>query len=169
MKNSTAKIIGALFAIIGAVCVCYPIITSLWIEIMVGAGLIIGAVFALIEIPYERGFWDKIYYLCLTILYAAGGIFMFVNPAGATAAIMIALGVIFIMEGLLIFVYWIKSQRKHRGIMLLNGIVTFILGVLILGNIYTGLWFIGTLVGIDLIFTGITMLARPIPEFPQEN
>ena len=62
MKNSTAKIIGALFAIIGAVCVCYPIITSLWIEIMVGAGLIIGAVFALIEIPYERGFWDKIYY-----------------------------------------------------------------------------------------------------------
>ncbi len=94
---------------------------------------------------------------------------MFANPAGATAAIMIALGVIFIMEGLLIFVYWMKSQRKHRGIMLLNGIVTFILGVLILGNIYTGLWFIGTLVGIDLIFTGITMVAMPIPEFPQEN
>lgn len=169
MKNSTAKIIGALFAIIGAVCICYPIITSLWIEIMVGAGLIIGAVFALIEIPYERGFWDKIYYLCLTILYATGGIFMFANPAGATAAIMIALGVIFIMEGLLIFVYWMKSQRKYRGIMLLNGIVTFILGVLILGNIYTGLWFIGTLVGIDLIFTGITMVAMPIPEFPQGN
>ena len=161
MKTSTAKIIGALFAVIGVVCICYPIITSIWIEIMVGAGLITGAVFALVKIPSEEGLWNKIYYLCISALYAAGGIFMFCNPVGGTAAVMIALGIMFLMEGVLILLYWANTLKKRHALMLLNGIITLILGALILANISTGLWFIGTLVGVDLIFTGIAIFAAP--------
>jgi len=166
MKNSSTKIIGALFAIVGIICMCYPIITSLWIEIIVGAGLVVGAMFALVEIPSEEGFWDKVYYLCLALLYAVGGIFMFINPIAGTAAIMVALGVVFLLEGILILVYWSKIQKNRRGLLLLNGVVTLILGLLILTNINDGLWFIGTLVGIDLIFTGITMLVSSSVTLP---
>ena len=47
----------------------------------------------------------------------------------------------------------------HKGLLLFNGIITLILGILIWAEWpFSGLWVIGTLVGIDAIFTGWTWI-----------
>ena len=45
-------------------------------------------------------------------------------------------------------------------LMLVNGAVTIALGALVLFNPSLGIWFIGVLAGIDLIFSGAALMAR---------
>ena len=42
----------------------------------------------------------------------------------------------------------------------MNGAVTVVLGALVLFNLSYGIWFVGVLAGIDLLFSGITLIAR---------
>ncbi len=163
MKNSNI-IYGILFAVLGFFCILYPIVSTLWVEIMVGVGLIAGGIFTLAAFPKQREAFVKIFYVLLGILYIIGGIFVIANPILGAAALMTALGVIFILEGILIFFYLSKVRSAgglFKTMSLINGIITLILGVLVLANPGAGIWFIGTLVGIDLLFTGISMAFRP--------
>jgi uncharacterized membrane protein HdeD (DUF308 family) len=45
----------------------------------------------------------------------------------------------------------------HKGWILISGAITLLLGILIWAQWpYSGLWVIGTFIGIDMILTGIT-------------
>ncbi len=163
MKNSNL-IYGILFAILGFFCILYPAFSTLWLEIMVGLGLFAGAIFTFMLLPRQRDFSGKAFYALLGVLYAAGGVFIVANPVQGAAALMTALGFIFIFEGLLVLMWLSKMKaapRVFKGMSLLNGIVTLVLGVLVLLNPSAGMWFIGTLVGIDLLFTGLSMAFSP--------
>lgn len=158
MKTISSKPVGFLFVLLGVICIFYPVVTSLWINLMVAIGLIVGAVFAIFRIPSGDSAWDKFFSIVLAVIYFAGGLFMFQNPAEGVAAMMFALGIMFLAEGLAMLVYAFKTSGKAKTLILINGLVAAILGILVLSNIGSGLWFIGTLVGIKFIFTGAAVL-----------
>lgn len=162
MKKQS-KLIGALYVLVGVLCMCYPIVSSLWVEIFIGAAFLAGGIFALFNIPSGDGFWGKAFYAAIAVLYAVGGVSLLMFPVWGTVVIMIMLGAIFFAEGVIMLAYW--STLLNAPMMLVNAIVTLVLGILVLANINDGLWFIGMLVGIDLIFRGFASFANvPAPK-----
>jgi uncharacterized membrane protein HdeD (DUF308 family) len=96
------------------------------------------------------------------------------GPAAAAtqvAALALAIGVVFLAEGLVsLLVALTHRQVKGWGWGLANGIVTLVLGLLILTmKELSLLWVLGTLVGISFLFSGIDLLTfsasfHPEPE-----
>jgi uncharacterized membrane protein HdeD (DUF308 family) len=101
--------------------------------------------------------------LLSAILYLVVGVLLLVNPVAGALALTVVLAVFLIVEGIFKFIMALRV-RDHRGWgwLLASGILSAILGVLIWAQWpASGLWVIGLLVGIQLLFTGwsLVMLA----------
>jgi uncharacterized membrane protein HdeD (DUF308 family) len=72
----------------------------------------------------------------------------------------LVLAIFFLFEGVLeIILYFNIRKRPNAGWVLFDGIITLILGLLIWAHLpSTSVWVIGTLVGISLIFSGISRI-----------
>jgi uncharacterized membrane protein HdeD (DUF308 family) len=103
------------------------------------------------------------------VLYLVVG-FMFIrNPveAAATLTLMLALALMFV--GIMRIIVAVSSGSQHWVWLLLNGIITLVLGILILNQWpESGLWVIGLFIGIDMIFYGwaLVMLAIGVRSLP---
>lgn len=93
----------------------------------------------------------------LTVLV---GIAVLAQPGIALAKLTILLGFYFIFDGILTFVVaWNIKPEPGWGWMTFNGAVTVALAWMILkGWPVSGAWAIGILVGVRLLFSGMTML-----------
>ena len=150
MKNS--KFLGIVLAAIGVLCLVYPIVASVWIEIVVGACFIAASFFTLLGVSARSGAWDKAYGVLLTFLYLAAGGLMLLNLMER---------LVFTFEGVAAIALWgADKDSSNSWLVLLNGAVTLVLGALVLFNLSYGIWFVGVLAGIDLLFSGITLIAR---------
>lgn len=161
MKSN--KFIGLLLALAGFFCITFPIATSISVEIIVGVCFFVGAIFTLFQSPRQKGGWDKAIYLIIAILYAIGGFIMLAYPIQGTFMLTMVIGAIFLTQGIFTLFYWAaqKKSKVNSTMTLFNGIINILLGGIILINIEVGLSFIGLLVGINLMFTGITILMQP--------
>lgn len=151
--SNRAKIWNVLYVIVGALCICYPLASSFSVEIIVGIAMLCGAFFALAGIPSSGGFWRGLLCIVLAAIYAIGGACMLMFPSLGIVAVAFALGAVFFAEGVLMLVYWCAAQNS--AVALFNAVISLVLGVLVLANISDALWFLGVLVGIDLVFRGI--------------
>lgn len=150
---------GILFVVLGLFCVCYPILASISIDIVVGISLLAGAIFALFQMPWSGGLWGKFFYVVLMLMYAVAGILLLANPFAGTEALMLFFGFMFLAEGIVSIIYWNRLRELSGGFMvMINAIVCVILSILILFNVDMGIWFVGVLVGINFIFVGFSLL-----------
>jgi uncharacterized membrane protein HdeD (DUF308 family) len=106
-----------------------------------------------------RGFWLN---LVVGIFYAIAGLYIIFNLASAAVALTLAFGILFIAEGIftIIMAFTNRAGSSMSWLMVLNGVITLILGILVLNSWPTSaLWLIGLYVGISLLFSGISLLA----------
>ena len=101
-----------------------------------------------------------------TLFIVAGGsmISNFRDPGDAAeqvAAFALAIGIVFLVEGVVAFFNGLaNSGQPGAGWAIANGVITFILGLLIVTLKFWGLlWVLGTLVGISFLFSGIELIA----------
>ena len=91
---------------------------------------------------------------------------MLMNPLLGVLSVTLLLAVFLLVEGILELVLYFRiRQVRNAGWVLFDGIVTLILGILIWTHWpSSAVWVIGTLVGISLIFSGISrfMLAMAV-------
>jgi len=90
-----------------------------------------------------------------------GGIWLIINPEMGMTTLTIVLAVMFIIDGIseVTFSFFLKPVGGG-GMMLLNGIIGILLGVLIFAKWpASGEWAIGLLVGIKLVVDGIALLS----------
>jgi uncharacterized membrane protein HdeD (DUF308 family) len=94
----------------------------------------------------------------LALLYGIAGIYMLMNPLLGVLSLTLLLAVFLLVEGILEMALYFRIRRvRHAGWVLFDGIVTLILGILIWAQWpSSSVWVIGTLVGISLIFSGIS-------------
>ena len=88
----------------------------------------------------------------------------FSNPADAVkqaGEFALAIGIVFLVEGGVAFVNGLVNRAQPlAGWAIANGVITFILGLLIIGfNFWERTWVLGTLVGISFLFSGIELIA----------
>jgi uncharacterized membrane protein HdeD (DUF308 family) len=149
---------GLVMVVCGILAICLPLASSLGI-VLVLAWVILFAgishlVFAFQSSSVGGFFWK----LLLAILYGAAGIYMLMHPLLAVVTLTLVLAIFLIVEGIMEIIFYFSIRNvQHSGWVLFDAIVTLILGILI--KVHwpsSSIWVIGTLVGISLIFSGIS-------------
>lgn len=95
------------------------------------------------------------------LLYIVAGLYILFNLAKATAGLTLAFGLLFIVEGIftIIMAFTYRAGRTMSWFVAINGIVTLILGILVINRWPFGsLWLIGFYVGTSLLFSGASLL-----------
>jgi uncharacterized membrane protein HdeD (DUF308 family) len=105
-----------------------------------------------------HGIGAVLWQLLLALLYGVVGIYMLMNPLLGVISLTLVLAVFLLFEGILELALYFRIRRiRHAGWVLFDGIVTLILGIFIWAQWpSSSVWVIGTLVGISLIFSGIS-------------
>lgn len=162
VKNaSSAGIIwGLLTIVLGILAIGSPFVAGLWttklIAIVLLAAGISMTIFAFMA-PSLGGVIFKILFGILTVLV---GIALLSQPELGLAKLTLFLGVYFIFDGFMsLILAWNVKPAPGWGWMTFNGVVTIMLAWMILnGWPESALWAVGLLVGVRLLFAGITML-----------
>jgi len=109
------------------------------------------------ETRHSGGLW---WGLLLGVIYIATGGYISLHPMAGLASLTLVLAAYLLVESILEFILAYQLRPlTGSGWLVLDGIVTLILAVMI-GWTWpsSSLWVIGTLVGISMLFSGITRL-----------
>jgi uncharacterized membrane protein HdeD (DUF308 family) len=175
-KDSIGWSIGlsTLMIIAGILAIVIPPVAGLTVLLVVAWLLIFSGAFHLVFAWHTRTAGAMIWEILLGILYAVVGAYALLHPAAGLASLTLLLAAYLFAEGVLELVLSFRL-RPMRGSnwLLLDGIVTLILGVLIWRTWPSSSeWVIGTLVGISMLFSGVSRLGislaarRLLADFP---
>ena len=105
-----------------------------------------------------------VWQILLGLLYGAIGFYILASPAAGLASLTLAIAVYLFIEGALEFVLWSRLRAiPGSGWLMLDGIITLVLAVMIWSTWpSSAVWVVGTLVGISMLFSGITRLVLSI-------
>ncbi|MGA8220284.1 MAG: DUF308 domain-containing protein [Candidatus Acidiferrales bacterium] len=149
-----------LLIVFGFLAIGLPMATSLGVVIVIAWLIVFSGGFQFIHAFQSKGAGNIIWKLLVAILYLIAGIYFLMNPVIGVASFTLVLAIFFLAEGVFDLVAYFLTRSVHgSGWILLDGIVTLILGVLVWKQWpSSSVWVIGTLVGINMIFTGTTRL-----------
>src|SRR5262249_43718131 len=135
-----------------------PGITGLAVAILVGWLLVFGGVAHLVGAFSSGNGGRAIWQVILGILYIVGGTYFLTHPLLGLGTLTLLLAGILLAEGVIECITYFRTQWVSRSPWTLaNGLITLLLGGLIwLHWPSSSVWAIGTLVGVNLLMTGIS-------------
>jgi uncharacterized membrane protein HdeD (DUF308 family) len=157
---------GIILIVLGMAAVALPLLAGLTTAIVIGWLFIFGGVAAIASTLASRhapGFWWSL--LSAILLLVAGGVLLW-NPLAGVATLTYVLVIFFLLDGVLMIVLAVEHRRelsRRWEWMMFGGIMDLVLaGIIIAGLPGTLAWALGLLVGIDLVFGGVTLVAMAI-------
>lgn len=158
-KNwSRFMIWGILLMVLGFIAVSATAFTTL-VTVMILGFLIFfsGCVLLLDTFSYwygrDHGF---IMHFLASILYLAAGVVLISNPEAGSVTFTFLLGILYVFLGITRILFSTSIRLPNWGWTLTNGILTLLIGILILGSWpASSLFIIGLFVGIDIFFCGL--------------
>jgi uncharacterized membrane protein HdeD (DUF308 family) len=102
--------------------------------------------------------------ILLGVVYGAIGFYMLSSPVAGLASLTLAIALYLLLEGVLEFALSFRLRpMPGSGWLLVDGIVTLLLAAMIFSTWpSSAAWVVGTLVGISMLFSGITRLMLSI-------
>jgi uncharacterized membrane protein HdeD (DUF308 family) len=150
---------GGLLIVVGLVAISSSFIATLATVVMVGILLLVGGAVEVVDAFLSRqwrGFWM---HLLGGILYVVLGFFMIQRPLAAAAVFTLMIAAAFFVGGLFRIIFALTERFCGWEWVLLNGIITFFLGILIWREWpEAAFWVIGLFVGIDMLFDGWSLV-----------
>ncbi len=167
IKKSTNWVIFLSIALIvlGTLAIISPMVASAFFTAVMGWISLISGIIMVVQSFRShpvRGFWLN---LIVGIFYAVAGLYILLNLGAALLALTFAFGVLFIVEGIftIVMAFTQKAGRSMSWLVALNGVVTLILGIMVLNRWpVSALWLIGLYVGISLLLSGVSLLAAAL-------
>jgi uncharacterized membrane protein HdeD (DUF308 family) len=157
-KASTVSVLwGVLLIVFGMVAVGLPLLAAVAVSALVSWLIVLAGVVHLVLAFRAHGAGSRIWKALVGIAYLCFGGYLILHPLLGVASLTLVLASLFLVEGVLNIVLYVKMRPTHGSAwVLIDGIVTLLLGVLIYMQWpSSSLWAIGTLVGISMIFSGI--------------
>jgi uncharacterized membrane protein HdeD (DUF308 family) len=152
-------VLGISLVVIGTFAIIYSVASTIF-SIMYLGGLLI--VFGFVESfkSFKISKWSTFFlHLLLGIALIFGGFFILTHPLINALTLTLFFAIAFIVFGALKIGFSLFGDLPHKGFLFLNGLISLILGILLWQQWpISGLWAIGTFVGIDAIFTGWTWI-----------
>jgi uncharacterized membrane protein HdeD (DUF308 family) len=134
--------------------------TTIAVVIILAWMLMIGGFLQVIHAFKSKGVGMTIWKIVVAIAYVLTGLFLRLNLGIGLAALTFALIFFFLIEGVMSLVTYFRERKKGGSSwLLIDGIITLILGLLIWSHWPSrAMWFIGLFVGFNLLMNGTTRL-----------
>ncbi|MEX0678000.1 MAG: HdeD family acid-resistance protein [Pirellulales bacterium] len=151
-------LLGALLAVCGTAAIVFPPVlvgTTIIVPVVLGVLLMVGGVATIIS-SFWAGKWSGfLLQLLVGILYLAVGFVFTENPFETALALTLFIAIAFIIMGVFRTTAALVLQFPQWGWSLLNGVITFMAGIIIYRSLPEGaFWVIGLLIGLEMIFNG---------------
>jgi uncharacterized membrane protein HdeD (DUF308 family) len=152
-------VLGALLIVVGMVAISSSFIATLATVVILGTLLMIGGAVEIVDAFLGRGWRGFWMHLLAGILYLVLGFLLVQRPVAAAAIFTLMLAAAFFVGGLFRIIVALSERFYGWGWVLLNGVVTLILGILIWREWpEAAFWVIGLFVGIDMLFAGWSLV-----------
>jgi uncharacterized membrane protein HdeD (DUF308 family) len=160
---------GLLLIVVGMIALSAQVVTTLLTVFFFGCLLLgTGVVEAMSSFVARK--WSGFFlHLLAGILDIVIGIYFISHPAAAAETLTLVIAAFFVVGGVYRTIAAIALQFPHWGWSALSGVVTMILGLMLWSAWpWSGFWFIGMCIAIELIFRGASWLtfslrARSLP------
>jgi len=161
MSGKGNMIWGILMLICGFLAIGLPFASGIGVAIVIGWVLLATGVWHLLfGFRSGSGIGGFLWQLLLAIVYGAAGLMLLFRPLAGLAWLTLVLATFLLIEAVLEFILYFNIRgRVNAGWVLVDAFITLILGILIWARWpSSSIWAIGTLIGISLIFSGISRL-----------
>jgi uncharacterized membrane protein HdeD (DUF308 family) len=152
--------LGVVYAIAGFVALGNELFSTFVSVALIGAVMIVSGLFEIVS-AFQMKSWSGFFlWIVLGALYAAAGIFVWINPLLAAGVLTLLIGIALIASGVFrIILAFRMPDRAPRLWVCLSGAITVLLGVLILSQWpISSLYVLGLFLGIDLLFAGFSWI-----------
>ena len=162
VKKSLGWSIGlsVLLIVAGLLAIAVPQAAGIAVNLLVGWLLIFSGAVHLVFAWHTRTTGGILWELLLGIIYIFIGGYLLVHPVAGLATLTLALAIYLFAEGILELILGFRIRpMPGSGWLLFDGVITLILAVMIWKTWPSSTeWVIGTLVGISMLFSGISRL-----------
>lgn len=152
--------LGVLTAILGALAIGAPAVAGLATTLMVAGLLVVAGIARVIWAFRAPTFAGGVATLLFGGITLAAGLLIFASPGIGLGTLALLLAFYFVVDG--VFEILLAADLRPTrgwGWMMFAGVVGLALGVLILAQFpLSGLWAVGTLVGVHLVIAGLSMI-----------
>jgi len=124
--------------------------------IFIGAALLVGGVLQAVHAFMDRSWGGFVLQVVAGVLYAIAGLLIMAEPVRGAVVVTIMLAVVMIVAGIARIVMALRHWHMGgSGLLLLGGLISAIVGIALYFTLpWSGLWVLGTLIAIELIFHG---------------
>ncbi|HEX2666517.1 MAG TPA: DUF308 domain-containing protein [Candidatus Acidoferrum sp.] len=152
--------LSVLMIIAGILAIVVPRTAGIAVAILVGWLLVFSGGAHLAFAWRTRGTGGFLWEVLLGLLYVGVGAYLLLHPVAGLASLTLVLAIYLFVEGILEFALSLLLRpMPGSGWILLDGIITLILAAMIWRTWPSSTeWVIGTLVGISMLFSGVTRL-----------
>ncbi len=149
-----------LMILAGIAAIAMPPAAGLAVNIVVAWLLLLSGAMHLVFAWYTRTIGGAVWEVLLALVYGSIGTYLLAKPVAGLAVLTLALAIYLFLEAVLEFTAWSFLRRlPGAGWVLLDGVVTLILAIMIWRTWPASTeWVIGTLVGISMLFSGVSRL-----------
>jgi uncharacterized membrane protein HdeD (DUF308 family) len=161
---------GVTLIIVGILAIGSSFVATLATMLVFGILLIVGAIAQVITAIWGRQWRGFFLHVLAAVLYFIAGMFLIESPVDAALGLTLLIAAYLLVGGILRIILAIVERFPSWGWVLLNGVISVVLGIAIWRQWpLSGLWVIGLFVGIEMLFNGLSWLmlglgVRSIPK-----
>lgn len=157
----TSKWVGILLLIAGVLSLIAPFAAGISVTVMIGILLLFSGLAQLLLVFKAGSFGEGIFLAVFAILSVIAGGYMMSQPVAGLATLTLFLAGYFVASGIVQIIGAFGARPQQGWVWLMfGGVVSIVLGVMIWRQFpLSGVWAVGTLVGVQLMMSGWALLA----------
>ena len=163
--NPTLRWITAGLLLIAAVlAIALPFISATVLTLAIGGVAIAAGIAQVLRIGSASDGRSKLFRALAGVFYGVSGFWILLYPVASEVSLTLFAGLLLLVEGVMELAGAAASSSPAKGLVLVDGVVTAILGgMLVVEWPSDSLWAVGTLLGISLFFSAVNLLSSPKP------
>ena len=152
--------LGLVLILAGAAATAFPLLGTLAVAVSIAIAFAIAGLAQTVHAFAARSWSGFLLDLLIGLLYLAAGVVLWLNPLGGAVTLTVILAVVLVLDGVFRSILAFQVRPRTGWVwLLLGGIVSIILGIMIWHQLpSSALWILGLLLGINLMFSGLTFL-----------
>ncbi len=159
--SRAGMVFGIILVVLGILSIVMPGIAGVAVTLLAGIFMIAAGIARFVWAFQSETFGRGVLTFLLGGLFLIAGLWIVARPLVGLISLTMVLAVFFVVDGLfeIIAAFGVKG-RQGWGWLLMGGIVSIVLGWLIWSQWpLSGVWAVGILVGVKLLFAGTAMIA----------
>ena len=159
MSSIRQRQISAVLLIVASVAaILLPFVSGTLLTIGIGGIAFAAGISQLLRLGNDNA-KGKLFRSLSALLYIGGSIFILIDPIDSEISLTLFAGVVLLFEGIMELANGATSHEPAGGLVVLDGLVTAIIGLLLVLEWPTdSLWALGTFFGVALFLSALNML-----------